>query len=159
MNRTARSFVALFALLALAGAQVFGLQKGFLCDCTGEVIETSAEYCHHSHGNHHTPCAEDHHEHDAPVPQNPEHQGGSHEHAPLKVQLTAASQGKDASASVAFTITLSALPVAELPDFLFFLIASPGDASVAQVHRAPPPDAGGNATAAVQVAECMVLLV
>ncbi len=159
MNRTARSFVILFALLALAGAQVFGLQKGFLCYCSGETLETNYEYCHHTHGTMHTPCAEDHHEHEETVPQNHEHEGGSHEHTPLKVELTAASQGKAASVSFAFTVTTPALPVAELPDFLCFPLSAPGDAIVAQTHRAPPPDAGGSSPAAVQVARCTVLLV
>jgi hypothetical protein len=75
------------------------------------------------------------------------------------VDLTAASQGKSASVSFAFTVTTPALPVAELPDFLFFLISAPDDDFVAQTHRAPPPDAGGSSPAAVQVARCTVLLV
>src|SRR6478672_6494347 len=99
MYRMARSFIVLLALLALAGAQVFGLQRGFLCECSGETVETSYEFCHHVHENMHEPCAEGHHQHDgssaAPEDHQHDNQGDSHEHTPLKVTLTAASQGKD----------------------------------------------------------------
>ncbi|RBP42456.1 hypothetical protein DES53_106164 [Roseimicrobium gellanilyticum] len=158
MNRTVRSFVVLFALLALAGAQVFGLQRGFLCECSGEAVETSYEYCHHVHGDLHAPCEEDHHEHDGTVPRNHEHenQGGSHEHTPLKVNLTAASQGKDTTASVAVPVPVL-IAIAELPDFLSFLLAAPGDttresATLPYIRSSGPPGIR-------ETAKCMVLLI
>jgi hypothetical protein len=159
MNRTARSFIVLFALLALAGAQVFGLQRGFLCECSGETVETSYEYCHHVQGHMHEPCPEDHHEHDgSTVPQDHEHenQGGSHEHTPLKVELTAASQGKDTSASVAVPVPVL-VAITELPDFLAFLIAAPGDTAT---ETAPPPHIhSGGPPGIRETAKCMVLLI
>jgi hypothetical protein len=158
MNRTARSFIVLFALFALAGAQVFGLQRGFLCECTGEAVETSYEYCHHVHGEMHAPCEEDHHEHDGTAPQDHEHenQGGSHEHTPLKVELNAASHGKDASAFAAVPVFVLAT-IAELPDFLAFLIAAPGDTATREV---PPPYLhSGGPPGIRETAKCMVLLI
>jgi hypothetical protein len=160
MNRTVRSFIVLFALLALAGAQVFGLQRGFLCECSGETVETSYEYCHHVHGNMHEPCAEDHQEHEdsSPAPQDHEHpnQGGSHEHAPLKVTLTAASQGKDTSAAVVVPVPVL-FALAELPDFLSMLLAFPGDTTTDS--SSPPPSHNGGPPGIRATAKCMVLLI
>jgi hypothetical protein len=158
MNRMVRSSVVLFALLALAGAQVFGLQRGFLCECSGEAVETSYEYCHHVHGDMHAPCEEDHHEHEGTVPHDHEHenQGGSHEHKPLQVELNAASHGKDTSTSAVAPIPVLA-PLAELPDFLAFLIAAPGDTAT---KEAPPPYLhSGGPPGIRETAKCMVLLI
>jgi hypothetical protein len=158
MHRTSRAFVVLFALLALAGAQVFGLQRGFLCECSGEAVETSYEYCHHAHGDMHAPCEEDLHEHDGTTPQGHEHenQGGSHEHKPLKVELTAASHGKDASAFAAVPVPVLSV-LAELPDFLAFLIAAPGDSAT---KAAPPPYLHSGGPPGIRdTAKCMVLLI
>lgn len=160
MNRLFRSLVVVLALLALAGAQVFGLQRGFLCECSGEAVETSYGYCHHVHGSMHEPCEEDHHEHDGTVPQDHDHdhenQGGSHEHTPLKVELTAASQGKDTSAfSVAPVPAL--LPIADLPDFLSFLLAAPVD--MASEGIPPPHGHAGGPPGIRETAKCMVLLI
>lgn len=163
MNRTVRSFVVLFALLALAGAQVFGLQRGFVCECTGETVETSYEYCHHVHGNMHEPCAENHHEHEddgsSASPQDHEHknQGGSHEHAPLKVTLTAASQGKDTTAAMVVPVPVL-FAMADLPDFLSFLLASPGDTAT-ETTAVPPSLPGGGPSGIRATAKCMVLLI
>lgn len=158
MIRTLRSFVVLLALLALAGAQVFGLQRGFLCECSGEAVETSYEYCHHVHGDMHAPCEDDHHEHDGATPLDHEHgtQGGSHEHTPLKVELTAASHSKDATAAVAVPVPVL-VAIAELPDFLAFLIAAPVDA--ARPGSPPPHTHRGGPPGIRETAKCMVLLI
>jgi hypothetical protein len=166
MNRTVRSFIALFALLALGGAQVFGLQRGFLCECSGESVETSYEYCHHVHGNMHEPCAEDHHEHEhedtstASLDHDHENQGqdGSHEHAPLKVSLTAASQGKHTNATVMVPVPVL-FAIAELPDFLSFLLTFPGDTAMESERAAPPALHGGGPPGIRATAKCMVLLI
>ncbi|QIF00376.1 hypothetical protein [Roseimicrobium sp. ORNL1] len=165
MSRTVRSYIALFALLALAGAQVFGLQRGFLCECTGETVETSKEYCHHVEGNVPASCAEDHQGHEHHVSNTAsrghEHknhgQGGSHEHAPLKVTLTAASQGKDTSAAVVVPVPVL-FALAELPDFLSFLLAFPGDTAT-ETTPAPPSLHGGGPPGIRATAKCMVLLI
>jgi hypothetical protein len=162
MSRTVRSYIVLFALVALAGAQVFGLQRGFLCECSGESVETSFEYCHHAQGNMHESCGEDHHGNggSSTVPQDHEHknQGGTHEHAPLKVTLTAASQGKDTSATVVVPVPVL-FALAELPDFLSFLLAFPGDTATESASAVPPSLHGGGPPGIRATAKCMVLLI
>lgn len=46
MHSFARSFLLTLALLAVACAQVFGTQRGYMCDHGAIVTETVAEHCH-----------------------------------------------------------------------------------------------------------------
>ncbi len=147
MRSPARCLTVLLALVALAGAQVFGLQRGYLCECTGQVIETASTHCDVSPGGTPAPCdSHSHHERD----------GGTQQHTPVKVDLTAHAQGKDASAASFAAFALAVAPLLALPDFLSPLSA-PGDHAVPS--HAPPGDAPVTASAAVRVARCMVLLV
>lgn len=70
-------------------AQVFGLQHPlFICLCSVDPVETSADHCHDSSVNQHQELAADHHEdHDCD-----QQQGESQHHAPLKEDLKARSQ-------------------------------------------------------------------
>lgn len=79
---------ACFTLLAFAAmlwAQVFGLHRGFVCDCGGVAEVTSMDHCHgpHSEACHEheeeSPC---HHDHD-------DHGADTHEHAALIERLVA----------------------------------------------------------------------
>lgn len=66
------------ALLALGWAQVFGLMRGYICDCRGEVEITAFDHCHGPHG---VAC---HHDDEDPSHHHDETTGDTHEHAPLK---------------------------------------------------------------------------
>jgi hypothetical protein len=71
----------ILAVLAMLGAQMFGLQRGYLCDLTGQSELTSWDHCHgdhdHDHAQHshsedeHCPAEEGEpvHEHTAQVEQ------------------------------------------------------------------------------------------
>ena len=50
------SLLALLGVLSLLGAQVFGIARGFECDCTGRVEFTQFDHCH---GPHHSDCHRD----------------------------------------------------------------------------------------------------
>jgi hypothetical protein len=52
-------YLRLFVLLcvtALLGAQVFGMVRGYVCDCTGRMQWTAQDHCH---GPHHGDCHRD----------------------------------------------------------------------------------------------------
>ena len=44
-----RQSLTVLALLLMVSAQVFGFQKGFLCDCGGTQEVTLADHCHGPH--------------------------------------------------------------------------------------------------------------
>lgn len=147
MNLPARCLTTLLALLALAGAQVFGLQRGYLCECNGEVVETSSQHCHVS-GDHTTsPC-------DVPLPHGDHKQGDTEEHAPLKLDLMAQASGGGASSSAIGFVAI-APPLADLPAFLSLVPVPDTETAATQV----PLDASVHAATSIQVARCMVLLV
>lgn len=70
--------LAVLGLLALLGAQVFGLARGYACDCSGRFEMTAFDHCH---GPHHHDChreeelGHEHHEGDGA--------GERHEHQRL----------------------------------------------------------------------------
>lgn len=92
------------ALLALVCAQVFGLGRGFVCDCGGVETVTLEEHCH---GPHSAAC----HEHEAEEPchgDEDHHEGDSHEHEALSESLRASvSPGLEFSAPVLTVVCLA----------------------------------------------------
>jgi hypothetical protein len=78
--------LAVLGLMALLGAQVFGLTRGYQCDCTGRVEWTAQDHCH---GPHDAGCHEDeplghiHDEGDGP--------GERHEHQEVRDDAEARS--------------------------------------------------------------------
>lgn len=79
--------LTLFAFVAMLWAQVFGLHRGFLCDCGGVAEVTAMDHCH---GPHSEAC----HEHEEEIPcrgEGDEHHddADTHEHAALIERLVA----------------------------------------------------------------------
>ncbi|WP_395745528.1 hypothetical protein [Prosthecobacter sp.] len=74
------------AILLVACAQVFGMGRGFICDCGGFEKITPADHCH---GPHSTAC----HEHETAEPcyesGDEHHDGDTHEHQALIESLLA----------------------------------------------------------------------
>lgn len=102
-----RSFQRLLLLLALFGAQVVGLHRGYICDCGGQERVTRMDHCH---GPHEHDCEEEeepHHEHEEGEP--------VHEHPALIESLQA-----DKVHASAFTFAQAPLLV-ELPLEAFFV--------------------------------------
>lgn len=77
-----RLILTSLALLALGWAQVFGMTRGYVCDCGGEVEITAFDHCHGPHG---LAC---HHD-DDPVHHHEEQNSDTHEHAPFKEPVQA----------------------------------------------------------------------
>jgi hypothetical protein len=138
MHRPLKNLIAGLALFALLGAQVFGLQRGYLCLCTGEAVETAATHCEDSEEG----CGHEHEDEEAPV-----------EHAPLTVKHEA--QGKTSSMQVQAPVLVAVL------DFTESFSAWPERqaASGGTAMSRPPPGRFANPPAALLVAECTVRLV
>jgi hypothetical protein len=49
MTASCKHFTTALALWVIAWAQVFGIQKGYLCECTGVHRVTQEDHCHTSH--------------------------------------------------------------------------------------------------------------
>ena len=45
MSRPAKHFLVLLAVLAVGSAQVFGIARGMVCDCTGEPVHVESAVC------------------------------------------------------------------------------------------------------------------
>lgn len=135
------------AAIAVAGAQVFGVQRGYLCDCHGTVVATEAEHCHHGAEGEKpdsSPCSGD--SHDECTDDNREH------HEPLIVELNASKAGL----TVAYIPTFVAVLVAEIPVHEWIHIQAP----TAEEKLRTPLDTGDESPpASVLVARCMVMLV
>ncbi len=147
------------ALLLVACAQIFGLQRGYEChhQADAAAVLTAAEHCHHLDTGF-VPCATahadestEHHDHDDEEGQGQDQD--SERHAPLKVSTTAATASLASATAPAFI----ALLLAELPSFDPILVHSGTAAHPLKLplHLSgarPPP-------ASLQVARCIVLLV
>ncbi len=144
-----KRILASLAVLVVGCAQVFGMQRGFVCDHQGTRVETTAEHCHHEAETGKTgfvSCSEDSHEED-----------GDHEdtvyHAPLTVDLQAGTAGLTAVSIPAFVAVL----VAEIPVHEWVLVEG---LTVNEMMKTPLETGGESPPpAALQVAHCVVILV
>lgn len=81
-----RHIMPALALLTIASAQVFGMDRGFLCDCGGMEKITAADHCH---GPHSAVCHEDEAEEPCHESSDGHHKGDTHEHLALIESLLA----------------------------------------------------------------------
>lgn len=137
------------AVLVVACAQVFGVQRGYACAHGEETVETKAEHCHR--------VAVDDHADEVPCEETSSKecsdQGEKEHHAPLDVDMQAAPSSLVAVAIPVFV----AVQIAELPVHEWALMLT----LVEDVSMKTPLDTGGDSppSAAVQVARCVVILV
>lgn len=137
------------AVLVVACAQVFGVQRGYACAHGDAPVETKAEHCHRVVLDAHAgevPCEET-------SSNECESKGEKEHHTPLSVDMQAAPSSLAAVSIPAFV----AVQLAELPVHEWALILSLAE----DVSMKTPLDTGGDSppSAAVQVARCMVILV
>lgn len=136
------------AVLVVACAQVFGMQRGYACAHQGKVVETVAEHCHREAGATDTafaPCLPD-------SKKDCGDQGEPNHHAPLNVELKASTAGL---ATVSVPAMVEVL-LAEIPVHEWVLMQALAESSM---MRTPLDTGGESPPAAVQVARCMVMLV
>lgn len=149
MSAFCKRILPTLAVLVVACAQVFGVQRGYACAHGEESVETKAEHCHR--------VIVDDHEHEAPCEESSSKecgdQGEKEHHAPLSVDMQAAPSSL---ATVGIPVFV-AVQVAELPVQEWALMLT----LVEDVSMKTPLDTGGDSppSAAVQVARCMVILV
>jgi hypothetical protein len=149
MSLISKRILTSLAVLAVMCAQVFGMQRGFVCEHQGIRVETAAEHCHHEEETGKTgfvSCSEDSHKDDS------EHEDTEH-HAPLTLHLQAGTAGLTVVSIPVFVAVL----VAENPLHEWVLI----EALTEHEMMKTPLDTGGESPppAALQVARCMVILV
>lgn len=83
MKLAIRNLLLLCTAFLVLGWQVFGMSRGFLCDCGGRVEITAADHCHGPHGD---AC----HESTEAACQESDHHGEpgeTRQHPPLKEDL------------------------------------------------------------------------
>ena len=127
-HSTTVRFLAALVFIAMGAAQLFGVQRGYVCDCGGTSEIVDAPYCVGPHGEE---CHS--HEHDSQLAHN--EQGERKDHDALTDNL---------QSSPAPVVTVSVPPpvmLFTLPDFLF--LPAPVALSATQYHAgesgAPPP--------------------
>ncbi len=130
------------AVLVVGSAQVFGLQRGFVCDHQGRAVVTDSEHCHQvaeAGKTDFVSCSEGTHEDDS------DHEDTEH-HAPLTLDLPAVS-----------IPAFAAVLVAEKSAHVWVLMLALTENEMMKT----PLDTGGESPppAALQVARCMVILV
>ncbi len=110
MHRRPSVLLTCLVLCALAWAQAFGISRGYLCDCGGEIQVTLSESCHGPHG---AACHDQDegevtgHHHDEESEDD-----DTHHHTPFKEDVLA----KQLSTPVfVFVAPVSWLPLWELP--------------------------------------------
>ncbi len=149
MSLISKRILTSLAVLVVVCAQVFGMQRGFVCEHQGTRVETAAEHCHHEEETGKTgfvSCSEDSHKDDS------EHEDTEH-HAPLTVDL----QADTACLTAVYIPAFVAVLVAEKPVHDWVLIQALTEHEMMKT----PLDTGGESSppAALQVARCMVILV
>lgn len=102
-----RLLLTTLTLLALGWAQVFGMMRGYVCDCGGQVEITAFDHCHGPHGVAcHDSLGASHHEEDHP--DSPD----SQEHAPFKEPVQAQKQiGQAAHVALPLLAVIATLQV------------------------------------------------
>ena len=149
MSALCKRILPTLAVLVVACAQVFGVQRGYACAHGEETMETNAEHCHR--------VIVDDHEHEAPCEVSSskecEDKGEKEHHAPLGVDMQAAP---------------SSLAAVTIPVFIAVLVANTWvhdwvliQSLTENEMMKTPLDTGGESPppAALQVARCMVILV
>jgi len=148
MSTLRKRILPTLAVLAVACAQVFGMQRGYVCDHGGSSLETKAEHCHR--------VQQDGHEHEVPCENSTDNEcdgkGEKEHHQPLTVDL----HSSPVSQTLAFVPVFVAVLVAEVPVHEWELVQT----LVENDRLKMPLDTGGESPpAALQVVRCMVILV
>ncbi|HBJ86854.1 MAG TPA: hypothetical protein DDZ88_23955 [Verrucomicrobiales bacterium] len=136
------------AVLVVACAQVFGVQRGYACNHGDAVVETEVEHCHR--------VVVDDHAHDVPCEDSSnkecDDKGEKEHHTPLGVDMQAAPSSLVAHSIPVFVAVL----VAETWIHDWVLTQT---LAKTELMRMPLDTGGESPPASLQVARCMVILV
>jgi len=129
MRSVVHLILTLLAFSAMLWAQMFGLHRGFVCDCGGVAEVTPMDHCH---GPHSEACHE--HEEESPCHHDHDDDEDTHEHAALIERLVTGN-----------VINLVAVPaplvsVIEMPEWLAAEPVLVGESAFSPVmHREDVP--------------------
>lgn len=146
MSRFAKQFLMLLAILALGSAQVFGIARGFVCDCSGEPVPVESALCEASQCH---PGTEHHHDHD--------HDCGGDD--PQEHQHKVASESIQLVTPVPVTFDLPLIVECDLSSFIARCVQLSCEVAEHDAQLRPPGDTGGSPPAAIMVARTVVMLV
>lgn len=150
MQSVLRNALIAFVTLMVAGGQVVGMQRGYVCDHGGVVRETRNEHCHDdesSEDSQQASCESD-------VPESCDTKGDKQRHAPLNESFQASSSGSVGASIPNFVSIL----LAEFPDLSAMIRSALTEAKAR--HFSPfHPDAYHRSASDAQVALCMVMLI
>jgi len=145
-----RNALIALVILMVAGGQVVGMQRGYVCDHGAVLRDTRNEHCHEdksAEDSQQAACASD-------VSESCDTRGDKQRHAPLNESFQAPSPG---SVGVSVPNFISIL-LAEIPDFSAMIRSALMEAKTrhfspahAKAHHRPATDA--------QVALCTVMLI
>jgi hypothetical protein len=148
MSYLRKRILPMLAVLVVACAQVFGVQRGYACDHNGTVEVTDAEHCHREQAADQpkfNPCESDE-QNDCGKQKDTEH------HSKVVEAIQAAPSSLVTVSLPAFVAVL----VTEIPVHVWKSIQTLKESELMRM----PLDPGGESTpASLQVAGCMVILV
>ncbi len=125
-SKASRPLLTCLALLALGWAQVFGMMRGYVCDCAGAPEISAFDHCHGEHG---VACRHDavpsHHDEGAPPHRHDGPSDCSQDHVPLKETVQ--------SKQISIEASLVPLPIMAVVSILEPLTML--QASIDPVHR------------------------
>ena len=142
MRHAAKFLLMMLTVLAVGAAQVWGITRGYVCDCSGEPVEVESSVCEAA-------ACHPGHDHEDDESDGPDHQH-QHEEATESIQL--------------LPVTPLTYEMPALVEMDSFEILSRGVLLARELaeHRAelkPPDDTGGNPPASELVAQTVVMLV
>ena len=145
MSRFAKQLLMLLAVLAVGTAQVFGISRGFLCECSGEPVPVESADCETAHCH---PGSEHHdHDHDCPGDEPQEHQ---HKAASESIKLVTPAP---------LTFDLPMVVECDLSEMIARCVQLSRETAEHDAALSPPDDTGNGPPAAIMVAETVVMLV
>jgi hypothetical protein len=105
MRSPVHACLTLLAFVAMLWAQVFGLHRGFVCDCGDAQEVTQTDHCH---GPHSSDCHD--HEEESPCHQDHDDDADTNEHAAL-IERLVAGNGTEMVAVPAPLVSAIEMPV------------------------------------------------
>ncbi|MDZ4289405.1 MAG: hypothetical protein U0984_15685 [Prosthecobacter sp.] len=145
MYRRPHPITLCLALCAVAWAQVFGVQRGYVCEHNGKTVATMADHHHMGDALH-----ADHFENYSPHHHEDDEDEDTERHAPLKVEMSVPQ--------LPGTFTIQAIDWVDctLCDFLSRTLVP---MVITRQISVPPHPGGLSPPASLVVAQCMVLMV
>ena len=146
MSRFAKQLLMILAVLAVGTAQVFGIARGFLCECSGQPVQAETAVCEPSQCH----PGSGHHDHDHDCPGDDD---------PLDHKHKAASESIKLVTPAPVTFDLPIIVESDLSEMIARCVQLSRETAEHKAKLRPPDDTRGSPPAAIMVAETVVMLV